>query len=439
MNRNTGFINLARLTLFQISLGIIYFILTDTLNRVMTIELSIAAWIVGSLIGIREIMALIGIKIWAGNLSDKTHFLGYKRTPFILGGLLASAISFYFIAPTAFEVQSNYMLGILKLLIAFTIFGIGYNASLTAYYALIADIAGEKNIPKVAAMSWTLMVLGGIVTSVLMSSYLKEFSEERFVSALQTASLISIAIGFVTIIGVEDRTDESIKNISNETLTFLASLKLINASPLTKKFAFYIFISIFAAFGTELILEPFGADVLGLSVSETTKFRQYLGLPQLLFMILTGFIINRFGIKKAVLVGNAVATVGYTLLISAGVFQLQKLLIPSLILVGVGLGFCTVGNIVMMMMMNAGRSGLYVGLWGTAQSLAMFLSGTGVGAIRDIMLHFFANPMMGYTIIFLLVIGAFTISTSMLPSISKENFEAESKVKLEEVLATAAD
>ena len=179
--------------------------------------------------------------------------------------------------------------------------------------------------------------------------------------------------------------------------------------------------------------------MLGLSVSETTKFRQFLGLPQLVFMIITGFIINRFGIKKAVLVGNAVATVGYSLLITSGVFQQQKLLIPSLVIIGIGLGFCTVGNIVMMMTMNAGRSGLYIGLWGTAQSLAMFLSGSGVGAIRDIMLHLFTNPMLGYAMIFLLIIGAFTISTSMLPAISKENFEAESKVKLEEVLATAAD
>jgi len=437
MNRAVYYFNLVRLSLFQISFGIIYAILTDTLNRVMTIELGIAAFIVGGLIGIRELMAFLGVKIWAGNLSDKTHFFGYRRTPFVLGGLFITAVSFSLIAPVAFKMQEHFWISLMELIVIFTVFGIGYHASLTTYYALIADYAGEKNLSKVAAVSWCLMVLTGIFTAVAMSNYLKEFTNEKLAIAMTTASLIAFTIGFLMIIGLERRY-ETHDAKKEEALTFLQSLQLINTSPMTKAFAFYIFISIFAAFGHELIMELFGADVLGLSVADTTKFRQYLGSSQLLFMLLTGFFINRIGIKNAIIIGNAIATVGFLMLMGAGISQSVPMLYSALITVGIGLGFCTIGNIVFMISMHAGRSGLYLGLWGTAQSVAMFSGDIGMGALRDVMLRL-AQPMLAYGILFSVVIVAFTISTVMVSRFSIEKFEEESRISLEKMLAVAGD
>ncbi len=437
MNQAIYYFNLARLSLFQISFGIIYAILTDTLNRVMTIELGIAAVIVGGLIGIRELMAFLGVKIWAGNLSDKTHFLGYRRTPFVIGGLFVSAVSFSLIAPVAFKIHEQFWISLIELIMIFTIFGLGYHTSLTTYYALIADYAGEKNLSKVAAVSWCLMVLTGIFTAVAMSNYLKDFTNEKLATAMVMASWIAFGIGFLMMIGLERRYEtNTIKK--EEPLTFLQSLRLIDASPMTKAFAFYIFISIFAAFGHELIMEPFGADVLGLSVSDTTKFRQYLGSSQLLFMLLTGFFINRIGMKKAVILGNGIAVVGFLMLMGAGVSQNIPMLYASLVTIGIGLGFCTIGNIVFMISMHAGRSGLYLGLWGTAQSVAMFSGDIGMGALRDVMLRF-VSPVAAYGVMFAVVIVAFTISTLMVPHFSVEKFEEESRISLEKMLALAGD
>ncbi len=438
MNKLVFYFNLARLALFQISFGIIYAILTDTLNRVMTIELGIAAALVGMLIGIRELMVLLGVKIWAGNLSDHTHFFGYKRTPFILGGLALCCATFSLIAPLAIDLQQNFWMNLPLLILIFTIFGIGYHASLTTYYALIADYAGEKSLSKVAAISWILMVLSGIFTALAMSQALKDFTNDKLISAMQNASLISFLFGTLMTVGLERRHQDSVQQ-SEPSLTFLQSLALINASPLTKGFFFYVFISIFAAFGNELIMEPFGADVHGLSVSETTKFRQYLGSAQLLFMLITGFAVNRIGLKTAIAFGNTVATVGFFILLLSGLWHQSALLYTGLIVIGVGLGCCTVGNIVFMISMHAGRTGLYIGLWGTAQSLANFSGELGMGAIRDVLLHISANPNVAYSAVFLLEILAFSIATWMLPRFSQEKFEIESKVSLERVLAVAAD
>lgn len=89
--------------------------------------------------------------------------------------------------------------------------------------------------------------------------------------------------------------------------------------------------------------------------------------------------------------------------------------------------------------MHAGRTGLYLGLWGTAQSLANFSGELGMGAIRDFLLYTFASPNLAYGAVFLLEILAFSIATLMLPRFSQEKLQRESKVSLERVLAIAAD
>jgi MFS transporter, BCD family, chlorophyll transporter len=145
------------------------------------------------------------------------------------------------------------------------------------------------------------------------------------------------------------------------------------------------------------------------------------------------------GIKNAVTFGNTVASIGFMLLISSGVMNSKGLLYIALVVIGIGLGCCTIGNIVLMISMNAGRAGLYIGLWGTAQGLAQFTSGVGMGAIRDTFMQLSPNPMIAYGAVFMLEIIAFTISTGMLPRFSQEKFEEESKISIERVLAVAAD
>jgi BCD family chlorophyll transporter-like MFS transporter len=110
----------------------------------------------------------------------------------------------------------------------------------------------------------------------------------------------------------------------------------------------------------------------------------------------------------------------------------------ALVVTGIGLGAASVSNITMMMNMTAGRSGIYMGLWGTAQSLAIFLGHSSAGVIRDLVFHFSGNHMLAYAAIFALEIIAFTVSSLVLPHVSREAFEAESAAKMSE-LETAAE
>ncbi|MEM9397797.1 MAG: PucC family protein, partial [Pseudomonadota bacterium] len=76
---------LARLSLFQLSVGMAAVLLTGTLNRVMVIELAQPAWLVSLMVAIplvfAPLRALIGFK------SDQYRSLmGWRRVPFIWAG-----------------------------------------------------------------------------------------------------------------------------------------------------------------------------------------------------------------------------------------------------------------------------------------------------------------------------------------------------------------
>ncbi|TCD48615.1 BCD family MFS transporter [Chlorobium sp. N1] len=442
--------NLVRLALFQMGFGIMLGFLHDTLNRVMVKELGIAFTIVFGLISLKELLAVFGVKVWAGNLSDRSLVFGYQRSPFILLGLLSCVAAFMYAPVAAYQVQVSgtdfatlfpavlFDLGLWQLMVVFLLFGFGLQVATTAYYALIADYVGEQHIGKVTSSSWTLMVLTTIISARVVGSYLDVYTPERLMAVGVVGGLVALFIGLVAFAGVEERNAVGRKGRAEESLGFVQSIRLLSGSPKTMFFAFYIFLSIFALFSNEIVMEPFGADVFAMPVGVTTKlFRPTMGGMQLVFMLITGFLLGRIGNKRGALIGNLFCMVGFSIVIVSGFSLDEQLLRIGLVVTGIGLGASSVSNITMMMTMTAGRSGVYIGLWGTAQSLAMFLGHFGAGVIRDVVHAFSGSYMMAYSAIFGLEIAAFGLASLLLPKISKEAFEEESRVKFSEVLANS--
>ncbi|NTU67401.1 MAG: BCD family MFS transporter [Chlorobiaceae bacterium] len=442
--------NLIRLAFFQMGFGMMLGFVQDILNRVMIKELHLPATIALGLISLKELLAIMGVKVWAGNLSDRFSIFGYRRTPYVLIGLLSCVISFVLSPSAAYEVHmvsgsfSETVLsaladiGLWKLCVIFLLFGFGLQVATTAYYSLIADMVDEKDIGKIAGASWTLMVLTAIVSNWTIGSYLKVFTPERLTYVAEICALVALGVGVLAVIGVESRNAQTGPAKEKHGITFAKSVQLLSSSPKTLQFALYIFISIFALFANEVVMDPFGAEVFQMPVSQTTKlFKPTMGGTQLIFMLLTGFLLSRIGFKRGAYIGNVFGGVGFSMIIVAGFMHNLDLLRISLVVTGVGLGMASVSNISMMMNMTAGRSGIYMGLWGTAQSLAIFIGHFGAGVIRDVVFTLTGNHMMAYAAIFGLEIVAFTASSLVLPHISKEEFEAESQAKIAEFSAAA--
>ncbi len=440
--------NLVRLACFQMGFGIMLGFLHVTLNRVMTSDLGISSTIVFGLISLKELLAVLGVKVWAGNMSDKSHLFGYKRSPYILLGLVSCVFSFIFMPSVAYEVSiagvelSDLLpaivtdIGLFKLVIIFIVFGFGLQVATTAYYALLADYVGDKLIGKVTSASWTLMVLTTIIFVYNVGDYLETYSPERLSNVAYAGGLIALCIGLFAFVGVEERNTSVTVGKGESALSFSQSLRLLSSSPKALVFAVYVFASIYGIFAYEIVMEPFGAEVFGMPVAVTNKlFEPTIKGMMLIFMLLVGFLLNRIGKKRGALIGNLFGMTGFSIVVFSGFILDETVLRIGLIIAGIGLGSASISNLTMMMTMTAGRSGVYIGLWGTAQSLAVFLAHSGAGVIRDVVLLFTGNHMWAYSVIFGIEISALLISSLLLPFISQKEFEEESEVKIAEVLA----
>ncbi|NTU97660.1 MAG: BCD family MFS transporter, partial [Chlorobiaceae bacterium] len=256
MNKIVKTLNLVRLCMFQMGFGLMLGFVQDILNRVMIKELLLPATIALGLISLKELMAMFGVKVWVGNLSDRLSVFGYRRTPYILIGLVFCVVSFVLSPSAAYEVKVggtafSQMLpamladaGLWKLCVIFLMFGFGLQVATTAYYALIADIVPEEHIGKITGASWTLMVLTAIISNWNIGNYLKVFTPERLTQVAEIGGLITLAFGLIAVIGIEKRNAESGPGREKHSITFKQSIKLLSSSPKTLQFAFYIFISI---------------------------------------------------------------------------------------------------------------------------------------------------------------------------------------------------
>ena len=126
----------------QIQLGLIHVAIAmtlvpinSTLNRVMIKELAMAATLVAALASLPYLFS--PIQVWIGGYADRHPLFGWKRTPYILLGLLLCVAGGNGFSPqVAFLMASNRPVGIMAGILAFGAWGIGFNLASVSYFSL---------------------------------------------------------------------------------------------------------------------------------------------------------------------------------------------------------------------------------------------------------------------------------------------------------------
>ena len=179
---------LLRLSLFQVTVGMATGLMVGTLNRVLIVELHVAAWLVALMVALPLVFspfrALLGFR------SD-THrsALGWKRVPFVWmgSGLQFAGLS---IMPFALLLLSGdhngpAWLGHVAAALAFVLVGSGMQIVQTAGLALAADLAPDRVRPRVVALMYTMLLLGMIGFGAVFSVLLADFSPRRLIEVVR--------------------------------------------------------------------------------------------------------------------------------------------------------------------------------------------------------------------------------------------------------------
>jgi BCD family chlorophyll transporter-like MFS transporter len=158
----------------------------------------------------------------------------------------------------------------------------------------------------------------------------------------------------------------------------------------SRRYALFLGVSAVFAFMQDAVLEPFGGDVFGLSLGETTRFNAYWGSGVLLAMLLTLWLTRRWRPERQTHTtrwGLLLLALPLLALGASSAAQNLSPVRPLLILFGLGFGIFTVGGVSLLMAMSVeGRAGAYLGLWSVIQLVGRGAGIAAGGLLRDVAL-----------------------------------------------------
>jgi len=413
-----------RLGLRQFAAGMLSVLTLGILNRVMKIELGLNLTLVSLVIGAHYFAAVVAIPF--GHRSDRHPWRGYHRTPYIALGTALTALTTALAPLVAFFLarQGGSLVAAAVGVGLFLLMGAGMYVAGTAYLSLITDLTVEEERSKVVAMTWAMMMVG-ILTGVFLSvRVMKDYSPERLVTLFLV--MAGLVVGLTTL-GVWGQERPRAPHPSEKALTLKQALRLLTISQQTRFFFAFLFGGIFFLFVQQMALEPFGGDVFGLSVKETTLFNAYQMVGVLLGMGMTGgWLVKRLGKKAATGVGAVVSAIAFALLAVASVGSYLPLVRPAIFVTGLGMGVFTVGGLALMMDLTVKEQvGLFMGAWTLAQALANGLASVGGGILHDAGLALLGAEAGAYALVFLVEAGGLLGIIVLLLQVDVAKFRTE--------------
>lgn len=406
------FLKRIQLGLIHLAVAMTLVPINSTLNRVMIKELAFSATLVAILASLPYLLS--PIQVWIGSFSDRHPLWGWRRTPYIVLGLLFCVLGVVLSPLAAFVLAENFWAGLLFGLFAFGAWGMGFNFATVSYFSLATDLSGEKERGSTISVMFFMMVIGIIGTSLLLSRLVDPYSPQVLVRSFWIVGIIALVLGLLGLINLEKRT--SVPGASREERY---SWRVLGSTILENKqatlFFIYLIILLIALLGQDILLEPYGGTAFGLSVNETTRITSIWGAFTLVALLVAGALERRVRKRSIALWGGAIALAGFILIAASGVIINTGVFYTGVILLGLGTGFSTVSNLSLMLdMTTASKVGLFIGAWGMANAASRLIGALLSGVVRDILTQVLQNPVYAYVIVFSLLAALLLISLMLL-------------------------
>ena len=429
---------LLRLSLFQVSVGMASVLLLGTLNRVMIVELSVPAMIVAFMIALPVLIApfraLLGFK------SDNYRSsIGWKRIPYLWFGSLwqfggLAVMPFALLVLGGDVVHDIPFAGEVLAALAFLMTGLGLHMTQTAGLALASDRATDETRPRVVALLYVMFLLGMGISAVIVGFLLTDFTALKLIRVIQGAAVVGVGLTLIALWKQEHVRPMSREERAAPRPMFRDAWRDFTSGGKAGRLLVCVFAGTVAFNMQDVLLEPYGGEILGLSVSATTLLTALWAAGALTGFALAGKRLaagsNPYRLAGAGLVAGIWA---FSLVIFSAPMSSPALFYIGATLIGFGGGLFAVATLTAAMTMpaqgNAGR-GLALGAWGAAQATAAGLSIALGGALRDWVSHAamsgqmgeaLASPATGYSFVYHTEIGILFVTLVILGPLVRQS------------------
>lgn len=390
---------LLRLSLFQVSVGMAAALLIGTLNRVMIVELGVAAWLVSLMVAIPLVVA--PFRALVGFRSD-THrsVLGWKRVPYIWMGTLLQfgglAIMPFALIVLSGDSNGPAWIGHTGAALAFLLVGAGLQTTQTAGLALATDLAPADSRPRVVALMYVMLLVGMVGSAFVFGALLQEFSQLRLIKVVQGAAVVTMALNLLALWKQEAR-DPARTSRSLPRPAFRDTWRSFSRQGRTRRFLVAVGLGSAAFSMQDIILEPYGGEIMKLGVGATTALTGVLaGGALIAFTLASRFLHHGGEPHRLAALGALVGLFAFAAVILADPMGSTLMFRIGAGLIGLGGGLFAVGTLTAAMALDTnGQNGLALGAWGAVQATATGVAIALGGGIRDVVASLSAQGLLG--------------------------------------------
>ncbi len=394
---------LLRLSLFQVSVGMATVLLLGTLNRVMIVELSVPATVVAFMIALPVLSA--PFRAMLGHRSDNHRsYIGWKRIPYLwfgslwqMGGL--AIMPFALIVLSGDHIHGPAWAGEALAGLAFLMTGIGLHMTQTAGLALASDRATEETRSKVVALLYVMFLLGMAFSSVVIGWLLHDFDQITLIRVVQGCAVMTMVLNLIALWKQEKVKPMNAAEMAEIKPIFLESWRSFIQAGDAGRLLFLVLIGTLGFQMQDVLLEPYGGEILGLSVGATTWLTAANALGALTGFVLAGRWMSNGKCEFRMAARGILIGIGaFCAVLFAGMTGSIVLFFAGACAIGLGAGLFAVSTLTAAMALperSASGHGLALGAWGAAQATAAGLAIFVGGTLRDVFASLVASGSLG--------------------------------------------
>jgi BCD family chlorophyll transporter-like MFS transporter len=299
--------------------------------------------------------------------------------------------------------------------IAFLLVGAGVHTTQTVGLALATDLAPHESQPRVVGLMYVMLLVGMIGSALIFGSLLENYSHGRLIQVIQGAAVTTLVLNVIALWKQESR-DRTRMRSQKIDPTFQESWAAFSKGGDATRRLIVVGLGTMAFTMEDVLLEPYGGQILGMTVSATTLLTATLAAGSLWGFWWASRVLARGADPfKMASIGSWVGIPAFILVIVAAPLASQAVFTIGTFLIGFGAGLFGHGTLTATMQ-SAPREqvGLALGAWGASQATAAGLAMALGGLIRDAVP--WSEPLGGYLVVYSIeLILLFATIVTMLP------------------------
>jgi BCD family chlorophyll transporter-like MFS transporter len=323
--------------------------------------------------------------------------LGWRRVPYLWFGSIFQ-FSGFAMMPFALLILSGdtwapAWTGQISAAVSFLLVGAGMHMVQTVGLALATDLSPRAKQPKVVALLSVMLLVGMLLSAVVFGALLTPFSQIKLIQVIQGAAALTLVLNLVAVWQQEAR--DPARHIQRPSEpSFRAAWRELQASgPWTRRLV-ATGLGTFGFAMQDILLEPYGGEILGLTVGTTTLLTALFAFGGISGFAFAAHAIGRgFDANRIAGYGMGWGTMAFACVMLAAPFDSPAMFAIGTAFIGFGGGLFAHGTLTgCMQAAPEDKIGLTLGTWGAVQATSAGVAIALGGVLRD---HLGALAMAG--------------------------------------------